>query len=400
MAVVPIKTEYSCSGCGACAAICPEKAISLRLDTAGFFTAHVEDTLCVSCGLCKKVCPLFSEERTEMSLYEVSLFALQSKNAETVKTCTSGGIAHELAALALEEGGCAVGAAYNTEKDLVEHRIVERQAELELLDGSKYLQSKTDTAFSEVLSRAKTAPDGSIVVFGTPCQMTGLAGAAELAGVRDRLLLVELFCHGIPSYKLWESQCRKMEKKLGTKKFDAVSFRYKKDDWHSYCLRVDAGGKTYFGKRETELFWQVFFENVLLGDACYSCKFRKENSAADLRLGDYWGKAFQSRSDGVSAVFACTEMGRAAIEKLRAKGCLCELPATSVEEMLACQNMSGYTRKELHDGAMSLLRTDGIEAAVKFYRKRQSFRQKLKRCLLRISAVLPDSVRAELRKRR
>ena len=135
-----------------------------------------------------------------------------------------------------------------------------------------------------------------------------------------------------------------------------------------------------------------------MGDACQVCLARKEVSHADLRLGDYWGARFQNRSDGVSAVFACTEKGREAVAQLLNEGKVVRLEASDAAEMLAAQNMAGYHHQQLHDEAMTILRTQGVKKAVVFYRGRQSARQKVKRVVLRASVIIPDPIRASLRK--
>ena len=386
------QTNTACSGCGACAALCPKAAIELSLDEAGFFKAVVREDRCVSCGLCRSVCPRFSPVEGGKDLRESPLFALQSESDAVVRQCSSGGIAHELAADCLRQGWSVCGVVYNTETDRAEHRLISTLEELPALDGSKYLQSDA-AALRQALAMAKGGEH--VAVFGIPCQIAGLARAAQKLGVRDRLLLAEIFCHGVPSYFLWERQCERMKQKLHAERFDRVQFRYKKNDWHSYCLRADAGDRSFFGARETELFWQVFFENVLLGDACMDCEMRKTESLADLRLGDYWGRRYQQNSDGVSAVFALTERGEEALRRLKLR----RLEPGTPEEMLQAQNMDGYHDRELHDGAMEVLRREqDISAAVKYYRARESGKQTLKRALLRTSAILPDELRAKLRK--
>lgn len=384
-----------CSGCGGCAAGCPTGAIRLQLDEKGFYRAVVQEDRCTGCGLCQKVCHRFTEQKKGVSLYDAKLYALQSADSKTVCQCSSGGIAHELAEQVVRGGGKAVGAVYDLTGNRVRHEIITDPEWISLLDGSKYLQSNPETAFRAVLQEVEHT---FCAVFGTPCQISALAAAAEIQGVRDRLLLVEIFCHGVPSYLLWEETLKKAKKKMGTDRFQDVRFRYKKDDWHSYCLKLTANGKTYYGKRETELFWQVFFENVLLGDACQVCQARRSESRADIRLGDYWGSRFQHRSDGVSAVFACTKQGRDAVEQLIADGKAVELEASDAAEMLAAQNMDGYHHQKLHAEAMEILAVKGIGPAVAYYRSQQSGKQKLKRTLLRLSALIPDPLRAKLRK--
>lgn len=384
-----------CSGCGGCAAVCPKGAIHLELDKKGFFRAVVQEALCVGCGLCRKVCHRFEQRKKSVSLYDAKLYALQSAEAGTVQKCSSGGIAHELAVQMLSGGGKVAGAVYDLNGNNVRHEIVSDAENVSRLDGSKYLQSNPEMAFAEALREAQHTP---YAVFGTPCQIAALSAAAELRGVRDQLLLVEIFCHGVPSYKLWEKTLNKVERKLGTERFEDVQFRYKKDDWHSYCLKITGNGKSYYGKRETELFWQVFFENILLGDACQTCQARRTESRADIRLGDYWGSRFQQRSDGVSAVFACTPRGENAIERLLSEGRVTALVASDAAEMLSAQNMEGYHHNKLHEEAMAVLEKQGLDAAVSYYRSRQSGKQKLKRVLLQVSTLIPDPVRAELRK--
>ena len=392
-------TEYPCSGCGGCTAVCPKSAIRLEPDPAGVLTARVDENLCVNCGLCVKVCARFDAEIAGVDLRNSKLFALQSADPETVKRCSSGGVAHELALAALRAGGKAVGAVYDLKANQVRHEVVDSETGIAALDGSKYLQSNPQEAFTELVAEAKRNPAARFTVFGTPCQIAGLAKASETLGVRDQLLLAEIFCHGVPSSKLWDEQLNRMKKKLRADHFDSLQFRYKKDDWHSYCLRAEANGKTFYGSRERELFWQVFFENVLLGDACMTCRLRKETSMADLRIGDYWGRRFQSRSDGVSAAFACTKQGSAAIERLIAEGRLIRLDAGIADEMLLAQNMEGYRNVKLHQDCMDQLRRGvPITDVVRFCRRKESAKQKIKRMLLKISSLLPDGLRAKLRK--
>lgn len=394
-----VKSEYDCSGCGACTSVCPKEAVKLKLNDAGFFTATVDTKKCINCGLCKKVCTRYDEEIQGISLFDVPLYALQSHDKATVKKCSSGGIASEVAKNAVSQKQQVIGVVYNTTNDRAEHCIADKMEQLFAFEGSKYLQSNPEKAFRKALYNAKNDKQARYVVFGTPCQIAGFAKSSEVLQVRDQFLFVEIFCHGVPSYKLWDEQCKKIRAKLKVSKFDSVDFRYKKNDWHSYCLKVDADGKTYYGDRETTLFYQVFFENILLGNSCYKCRMRQEKSMADLRLGDYWGRRFQHRSDGISAVFACTERGREAINRLENAHMLNYFDSGDAAEMFAAQNMDGYHQQELHNKAMKVLQSqDNVMKAVKISRAGMSGKQKLKRFLLSVSSIIPSDLRAKLRK--
>ncbi len=393
------QTEYPCSGCSACTVICPRDAIHLSMDAAGFLTAQVDEALCVDCGLCLKVCHRFRDEVSGVDLRNVRLYAVQSSDPNTVQKCSSGGLAHELAAKTIREGGRAVGAVYDAVKECVYHEIISTFEDVSKLDGSKYLQSDPQSAFSEVIVQAKSDSAVRYTVFGTPCQIAGMADVCEQLKIRQQFLLVEIFCHGVPTYKLWETQLERMKNKLSTDSLDSVLFRYKKDDWHSYCLRAEVDGNVFYGTRERELFWQVFFENVLLGDACMTCRLRKEFSRADLRIGDYWGGRFQSRSDGVSAAFACTNKGLEVIDSLIDEGKLSIFEPGTPQEMLRAQNLEGYQNQALHDIGTHMLKTGvALLRVVRYYRAKEPPKRKLKRTLLQISSIFPDGMRAKLRK--
>lgn len=386
-----------CSGCGACGGLCPKNAISLKMNTMGFLEAAVEDSLCVDCGLCRKVCPRAGAPST-VALASLTPYALQSTDPQVLRASASGGVGHALAELALSRGEKVVGVAYDYQTNRAKHIILDQAGELPRLAGSKYLQSDPQEAFAQVLTLAKSE---KLTVFGTPCQITGLAKAAALAGIRENLLLVELFCHGVPSYKLWQSQLGLIEKKLGTSRFDSLKFRDKTQGWHSYRLEARAGGKTYTGSRENTRFWLAFFEDVLLGPACRSCTARLAQSAGDIRIGDYWGSAFRSRADGVSLVFAPTPGGQAAVAQLLAAGLVKKLPATDGKEALKYQNMALYPADPAHDRAMEALKKgQPVEAVIQDYRRRQSPKKKLKRTLLRASGLLPPGLRRGLKKLR
>lgn len=50
-----------CTGCGRCAAVCPQKAIEIR-EGEGQFKAYTNRALCVDCGACQKPCPADARE--------------------------------------------------------------------------------------------------------------------------------------------------------------------------------------------------------------------------------------------------------------------------------------------------------------------------------------------------
>ncbi|MBQ3384034.1 MAG: Coenzyme F420 hydrogenase/dehydrogenase, beta subunit C-terminal domain [Erysipelotrichaceae bacterium] len=385
------KAEYTCSGCGACHAVCPVKAIKLKKDDYGFFVADVDENTCISCGLCKTVCTRYDQSLNGISLLNSSLYALRSSDQSTVKNCSSGGIASELAEYAISKGYKVTAVYYDLENNIACHKTVSTANEIKEFAGSKYLQSN-----SQILREAVKEKG---FIFGTPCQIAGLHKVLSEQGKRNDFILIEIFCHGVPSYKLWDEELKLISKKLGSNQFDNLQFRYKKYDWHMYCIKAEKNGKIYYGEREKDPFWQVYFEDMLLSDACYNCRFRKENSYADIRLGDYWGNKYSNDSQGVSAVFCMTENGRGIIDDLIHNGKVIELEKTSNEEMMQYQNMKGYRHGELHKEVLERLKnSDDINKVIEYYHSRLPVKRKIKRTLLRLSGIIPGNLRYRMKK--
>ena len=83
MSVILWKTKAECSGCWACANICPREAISMVPDEEGFHFPAIDDKRCIECGLCLKVCPLKNAEaalQKERQRKHVGIINLQYTN--------------------------------------------------------------------------------------------------------------------------------------------------------------------------------------------------------------------------------------------------------------------------------------------------------------------------------
>jgi coenzyme F420-reducing hydrogenase beta subunit len=301
--MVTEKQNNLCTGCGVCAAICPKKCLDIRLDEDGFYKAFCNEAECVNCGLCDKVCPKFmsSQEKTA-----VSVLSVVAKDEETLKTTSSGGLCYELAKRALTDGKKVCGCVYNYELHRAEHAVITDMESLEATKGSKYFQSYTPDAFSRLL-------DGSQwVVFGSPCQIAAVDAMTRMKKVRDQFLLVDFFCHGVPSMDLW----KKYIAEQGGERIKKIDFRSKEFGWHAFSLKfTDEDGKVHTDY-EKNLFYTFFLGNYCLGEACHACKFKAMKSASDIRVGDFWGDKYRADRKGVSCCVSFTEKGAEAMQTL------------------------------------------------------------------------------------
>lgn len=311
-----MNTKANCSGCSACASVCPKECIKIEYNEDGFLRPFTDEKSCIHCDLCEKVCPM--ERTNAVSLDDGVLYAAWGDVVDQKKS-SSGGVAAKLACYAVSRGYEVCGAAldYNTLR--VNHRVVSRMDELEALRGSKYLQSNVLNAFCDMFKTLKKSPEKKFFVFGTPCQIAGLRNVLEQKHLLDRVLLIDIFCHGVPTNHLWEKYknwiVRKM-KLTSIGDIKNITFRDKAYSWHEYYMHIIGGGTAYVEHKERDPFLKLFSMGVVNQESCFTCPFRNKSSA-DIRLGDYWGNRFKDNEEGVSMVIVNSSRGQEILDAIR-----------------------------------------------------------------------------------
>lgn len=312
MNVLDKSASRNCTSCGVCATICTRKAISIKLNKEGFYRPIVNESLCNDCALCTSICYKFDKEvlmTAPGGLDEKPLYSAWANNDELVKQTTSGGIGDLLARQLQKEGYIVVGVIYNEEKARAEHKTAKNQEDLCGFRGSKYIQSYTFDAFKDVVENSRNE---KYAVFGTPCQIYALNRLATKRKVRDNFYFVDLYCHGCPSLHAWTKYQARLKKQVGVDKFDQVIFRSKLKGWGSfYVVVVVKDGKPVFiGDKVKDDFYELFFSNYILNEACHDCKLRSTLEYTDIRIGDFWGHKYLNNQRGVSAVSISTNKGK------------------------------------------------------------------------------------------
>lgn len=331
-------TEHCC-GCGACAAVCPAKAVSIVRDELGFLQCRIEESVCVRCGKCLDVCPMARVTAQPISRAK-GLYAVQSCQTDVRRRSSSGGVGHELARYVNEQGYTVCGCAYRPESNSAEHILipVENRDNLPLLQGSKYIQSDTERAM-QALWREEIS--GPLAFFGTPCQVAAVDKLLRKQGRRDDALLVDLICLGIPSAHLWERHLQQIDRKWGVGANPEVWFRYKDGHRRERLLRAEGNGRVYLRNERKDDFYAFFRRKLCHMGACYDCPYR-ERSGADLRLGDYWGERFAEDREMHSMVIANTGRGADALAELHA---MCRLAREEYPLMEYWQVQHPYNSK-------------------------------------------------------
>lgn len=277
--------KEKCCGCGACADICPQKAITMEYDEYGFKYPVIKKDLCIQCKKCKSVCAFQGENDFHSP---ISVYAAVSTSTNIMNSA-SGGVFASIASEFLQNGeNTAVGSAleFINGKITVHHISVNSVQSINKLLGSKYVQSSTLHIFNE----AKNILEGGkkVLFSGTPCQVASLY--SFLGKKYENLYTVELICHGVPGEKMFIDYLDLISEKYG--RVTDFVFRDKKHG-PAFVSRVicDKNGRKntkYFHNGESA-YYTYFLQGNIYRDCCYECKYASQKRIADITIGDYWG---------------------------------------------------------------------------------------------------------------
>lgn len=384
-----VSVIHNCYGCGVCASSCGKHIISIELNKDGFYEPRInEPEKCTDCGICLDVCA-FNHKDLSLQSQEspIKSWAAWSNDENVRKKCSSGGIGFEIGKQLIEQGYQVVGCRYDIKKQRAEHYIAATVEELVQSIGSKYIQSYTTEAFKQIKRKGQ-----KYLVTGTPCQIDSFRRMIRKFRCEDNFILMDFFCHCVPSMHAWKAYIKMLEPKIG--KVTYASWRNKFEyGWHdSYVMGIDGANtsrpidwhdsynslirekQTYIQSRKSQgdLFYKLFLGDIALGPQCEKqCKYKYDQSSADIRIGDLWGKTYKDDKKGVSALISFTEKGYRTIEGLNYVT-LVQHPFEVVAEGQMKENAQG---KEMRPIVMYYLRKRYNLSSLKF--KMILFSQKL-----------------------
>lgn len=300
-----------CYGCGVCVISCPKKIIDIRLNKNGFLEPVIENQLlCVECEACLQNC---AYNHVSVATENVPLMSYAAwSNSEFIRyNSSSGGVCYEICKYLVSKGYKICGAKYDSKINNVKHVLCSTIEELNQISGSKYLQSNTVDCFEQINKFQK------YVVIGTPCQIDSVRRFIKSKRIEDNFILIDFFCHGVPSYNLWKKFSAAQKENIGG--FISVTWRNKTDGWHkSYRLDIKAElGEYHHTGLKFDDFFDLYFSNSALSPACFDkCKYKLVSSSADIRLGDMWGEKFTNNREGVNSVICFTDKGNEIFQKI------------------------------------------------------------------------------------
>lgn len=223
--------------------------------------------------------------------------------------CSSGGIFPLLAKVILKEKGIVYGVRMSSDCKRAEYVRIDREQDLPLLLGSKYIQADMGDSFWNI--KADLNNKKTVLFTGCGCQVNGLK--KFLGKDYSNLYCMDVICHGVPSPKLWEMYVQYQQDRYESKLIQ-VNFRCKDYGWNKFGIkRSYQNKKSCFTPKSIDPYMVMFLDNLSLRPSCYNC-VAKTKKLSDISVGDFWGidKIMPSMNDGqgVSAVIIRSDKGK------------------------------------------------------------------------------------------
>ena len=304
-----------CTGCMACESVCNHDAIKIEKDTMGFLYPTKDLGKCINCNLCSCWCP---NNVTPELCSPIESYVATSKSDFERNSSTSGGLASVIARSIIKNGGIVYGCT-SIEASNIRHIRVEKEDELCLLKGSKYVQSNMHGIMP--LIKRDLESDKKVLFIGTPCQVAGLK--SFLRKPYDSLFTVDFVCHGVPSQQLLNDIVSFDYPEFKTKNLK-IDFRFKNNSGNSnYGIKLTNkdGECVYREVYPNERYIGGFLGGLYYRDSCYQCHYARTERVSDITLGDYWDKEnnfIEIGKNGLSMLLINTTKG------IEIKNCISE----------------------------------------------------------------------------
>lgn len=371
--MIEINSKQNCCGCYACYNICPKQCITMKADNEGFWYPNIDKNKCINCNLCENVCPIINKPKSY--LYEEKSYAVFNKDEKIRLESSSGGIFSLLAEYVINKYGIVYGAVFDEEFN-VKHIKITSLKDIELLRGSKYVQSKINDIFKSI--KFDLINNKLVLFTGTPCQIAGLQ--SFLQRKYDNLILMDIVCHGVPSPLIWQKYINKLKKNY-KQNIKNIYFRDKSTGWKKYSIKFLFDKDEYKNIGFKDIYMKGFLNDIYLRPSCYNCKFKGIERISDITVADFWGieNIFPKIDDdkGTSLVVIHTEKGKRLFDKLSEKMIFNEVNLNEVVKYNLSMVRSAKYNKKREPFFVELNFEKDIEKLIRKYTKK-SFIQLVK----------------------
>ena len=210
------------------------------------------------------------------------VYAGRLKDKSALMSSSSGGAFTAISDFFLKNDNAVVAAVYNYENHATEFQLILDEKERERAKGSKYMQSKPGDIYRKAYHWLMENPEKGLLFIGMGCQSDGFRKFSEIKGIRDRVYIVDIICHGSPSPKLWREYAESIQKKVG--KISYLTFKDKRNGWKAPTAYVKVDGE----ERLIRDWINVFYNQCALRPSCYECPYATTERKTDMTIGDFW----------------------------------------------------------------------------------------------------------------
>lgn len=217
-----------------------------------------------------------------MTKIQTQVYAGRVKDRDTLRASSSGGAFTAISDLFLESGDAIATAVHNYQTHTMEFQLILSKKERNAARGSKYMQSKPGKIFQIAEEWLCQNPEKKLLFVGVGCQADGFRRFIETKGLRERVFIVDIICHGSPSPKLWKEYAVSLEKRKG--KITYLTFKDKRNGWKTPTAFVR------IGEEEVMIgdYVRVFYNNCALRPSCHECPYATAKRKTDMTIGDFW----------------------------------------------------------------------------------------------------------------
>jgi coenzyme F420-reducing hydrogenase beta subunit len=308
-------------------------------------------------------------------LFKTRAYALKLKDSQELRRSSSGGAFTAFTNEFLSNGNAVVSAVYNYNNAQTEFVLYEDYQTRDSARGSKYMQSYPLDVFREAEDWLRNNHK-NLIFFGSGCQADGFRKYMEKKGLRERVTVVGIICHGFPSPMIWKDYI----KEKGD--YKNLSFRDKRNGWDKPYAHMEVNGKEI----SVQNYLTIFYNKCALRPACYECRYATTERNVDLTIGDFWGieKALPEfdKNGGVSLVLVHSQKGQELFEKI--KGSI-EWQESDVNKSLQPNLVKPTERSARREEFWNDYKSFGINKILKKYAPKPSI---FKRAILKVKGFV------------
>ena len=354
-----------CTGCGTCAGICPESAITMEInEKKGIYLPKVDKDKCNQCGICLNLCPGHSVDFDELNKlifgkipedfylgnYE-KCYVGHAVDEKIRYNSSSGGLITALLLFMLEEGiiDGALVTRMNKKNPLEPEPFIARSREgIIAASKSKYCPVPANIALREILES-----DGKFAVVGLPCHIHGIRKAESLnKNLKQKIAFhLGMFCNHTPN--LFGTEL--LLKRLKVKRDEVTKLDYRGGGWPGYMNITKKGENLLL---ELPDYWAFVGLDFFFPIRCLVCS-DQTSELADISFGDAWLPGLTDKI-GKSIIIARTGNAEQLLQHGKNKSLL---------ELVKCRAI------EVKQSQISMLyfKKKSLKARVKILRKRMPF---------------------------